>query len=109
MKESSLEIYESRLEKALEYIDENLGHKILLEDLAKEAFFSPFHFHRIFSSLQKEPLNEYVNRIKLEKASQQLTFTNKSIKEISYSLGYSSNSVFYRAFKNHFECTPSFY
>ena len=109
MKKSSLEIYESRLERASEYIYEHLDQKILLEDLAKETFFSPYHFHRIFTSLQKESVNQYINRIKLEKASQQLAYTNKNIKEIAYSLGYSSSSVFSRAFKNYFECTPKNY
>ena len=106
MKQSSLKIYESRLEIALEYINEHLDQKILLTDLAKETFFSPYHFHRIFSAVQKESVSEYINRIKLERSTEQLAYTKKQISEIAYALGYSSSSVFSRAFKNYFECSP---
>jgi AraC family transcriptional regulator len=103
------DIYATRINLALNYVNDNLNKKISIEDLASAAHFSPFHFHRIFQTLMNESVGNYINRIKLEKASQKLSYTNKSILEISLDLGFSSIATFSRAFKNYFDSTPTHY
>ena len=102
-------IYSARIDLALNYVNANLDKKISIEDLAFAAHFSTFHFHRIFQSLMNESVGNYINRIKLEKASQKLSYTNKTILEISLDFGFSSTATFSRAFKNYFGSTPTQY
>jgi AraC family transcriptional regulator len=48
--------YEARTHRVLEHIDRNLDQRLELEDLARVANFSPFHFHRLFAAWMGETL-----------------------------------------------------
>jgi AraC family transcriptional regulator len=100
--------YIVRINQVFDYISANLDQDLNLEILAGVAGFSPFHFHRLFKSLVGETLNDYVWRIRLEQAANQLIYhPETSILMISQSCGFSSPSVFSRAFKNRFHVTPA--
>ncbi len=106
---SQKDIYLSRIGKVHNYVNENLNKKISIAELANVANFSSFHFHRIFQALMNESVNNYINRIKLEKATQKLSYTDKPILDIALDCGFSSTATFSRAFRNYFECSPSHY
>ena len=72
-----------------------------LDKIAKSAAFSKYHFHRIFHSIIGEPLNQYILRLRVEKAAHLLTETQLSITEIAYKCGFSNSSAFSRAFKTN--------
>ena len=100
--------YESRVNRVLDYIDRSLEKKLSLEELARVASFSPFHFHRIFKCMVGETLNDYIRRIKLEKAANILAHNERtSITEIAFDCGFSSSAVFARAFKENFGMSAS--
>jgi AraC family transcriptional regulator len=105
----SNEIYRSRINKVIDYVNNNLNKSISLEELASVAFFSPFHFHRIFVAVTGETVNNFTNRIRNEKAARLLRFSKKSISEISIECGFSSASTLSRLFKQYFEISPSAY
>ncbi|BDS11391.1 AraC family transcriptional regulator [Aureispira anguillae] len=105
----SSEIYRSRINRVIDYVNDNLDKSISLEELAAVAFFSPFHFHRIFVAVTGESVNYFTNRIRLEKTARLLRFSTYSISEIGMSCGFSSPSTFSRAFKQYFGISPSFY
>ncbi len=46
--------YISRINKVIDYINDNISEKINLEKLAEIACFSQYHFHRIFTAIIKE-------------------------------------------------------
>ena len=75
-KKESIEEYKLRISKAVSYIDRNIKSKINLEELARAAFFSPFHFHRLFTSIVGETPNEFVKRIRIEKQRSCLFFVS---------------------------------
>lgn len=104
---NSIEIYQKRINLAVEYINEHLNESNALNKLAEAAHFSPFHFHRIFKALLNETVNEFTNRVRLEKASRLLKYSESSISEIAFECGFSSVSTLSRAYKNYFEITPS--
>ncbi len=56
MKESTQKLYEERLLRVLAFIQRNLDEELLLEDLAREAYFSPYHFHRSFAPVATSSL-----------------------------------------------------
>lgn len=97
----------ARINKALYFIDQNLDRKLLLKDIAREAHFSSFHFHRLFSVILGETPNEYITRKKIERAA--AYFINKkdiSVTEASERTGFSSISTFSRAFKKFYGLSP---
>ncbi|RJP70434.1 MAG: AraC family transcriptional regulator [Ignavibacteriales bacterium] len=102
-KETSKAEYASRINKVLDYIENNLDKDLSLNNLASLANFSPFYFHRIFSAIIGETLNGFIQRIKIEKAAMQLVMNpKKSITEIALDCGFSSSSSFARSFKEYF-------
>jgi AraC family transcriptional regulator len=95
--------YLARINRVMDFIDKNISSKFTLEELASIANFSKFHFHRVFKGVLGETLSNYVLRIRLEKAATLLIFEpNKPITEICFDCGFSSSSVFARAFKENF-------
>lgn len=96
--------YISRIHKVLDYIDRNIDKDLNLETLSNIACFSPFHFHRIFSSFVGETLNSFIKRIRIEKAANILiTNPDESIINIALICGFSGQAVFSRAFKDKFK------
>ena len=100
-------IYQHRINLAVEYINKNLANNIKLDDIAKSAHFSPYHFHRIFMAVLKETVNDFTNRVKLEKAVKLLKYSDNPFPYISTECGFSSPSTFSRAFKNYFKISPT--
>lgn len=104
---SNLE-YQKRINKALVYIRENLDKTISLEEVARAACFSPFHFHRIFNALMQETLGEYITRKKLERAAIKLAYSSDAnVTKVAFDYGYSSVSSFSKAFNQWFGCRPT--
>ena len=101
-------IYTTRLNRVMLFINDNLSEKLSLEMLAREACFSPYHFHRIFAAIVGETPNAYINRVRLERAANMLQSNpGMSITEIAFATGFSSSAAFSRSFKQHFGCPAS--
>jgi len=95
--------YYLRINRVVDYIEAHLEDEHSLEKLSEVAHFSPFHFHRIFRVLTGETINNYVKRIRLQKAgSMLLTDYERPVSEVGALCGFNSTAVFCRAFKAHF-------
>jgi AraC family transcriptional regulator len=95
--------YRNRIEQVVVYINSHLNETLDLAKVAAESHFSPYHFHRIFQGAMSETPQEYVNRVRMERAANYLMKNqNKSVTDIALACGYSSSSTFARAFKQHF-------
>lgn len=104
----SIKEYKARVMLAINYINENISAKITLEDMSRAACFSPFHFHRIFCTITGETPADFLNRVRLEKAATTLVMNSSStITEVAVKTGFSSSTVFSRAFKKHFGISAS--
>jgi AraC family transcriptional regulator len=100
--------YSARINRVLDYIEARLDQPLPLEDLARVACFSPFHFHRIFSAMTGETLGSFIQRLRLERAAAQLVHnSDKSITAVALDCGFSSSAVFARAFRGHFGMSAS--
>ena len=95
--------YKESIGKVLHYINQNLAGDVSLETLAVVANYSPFHFQKIFSEVLSETPKQYVIRLRLEKAAHFIKiFPQLPLNEIASNCGFSSNSIFSRAFKNYY-------
>jgi AraC family transcriptional regulator len=102
------EEYVSRMNRVIDYIETNIAIDLSLENLAKISNFSRFHFHRIFRAMVGETLNQFIQRIRLEKAAAQLIANpKKSITAIAFDCGFSGSAAFARVFKETFQMSAS--
>jgi AraC family transcriptional regulator len=101
--------YHERILRVLLYIEQHLDAELTLEYLAGVACFSPWHFHRVFRGMTGEPVMEYIRRLRLEHAAQQLRRTDTPVTRIAFDAGYESHEAFTRAFRARFGAPPSEY
>ena len=103
IQQQSRKEYYQRINRVVDYIDSHLDEEHTLENLSRVAHFSPFHFHRIFRVLTGETINNYVKRVRLQKAgSMLLSDYHRHVSEVSALCGFNSTAVFCRAFRAHF-------
>lgn len=88
------------------YIDENYTKKISLTSAAKALGFNYYYLSRLFSRYLNISFTEYVNNKRLLMAYTLICNSNKTILEIMYATGYTSERTFYRCFKDYFNMTP---
>jgi AraC family transcriptional regulator len=108
-KHETIEIYNRRIEAAIEYIDRNLDEELELERIARAAHFSPFHFHRIFRAFRGEPLGVFITRRRVEAAARLLSEGGLPVETIAYRVGFGVPSSLTKAFQRFYGITPSEY
>jgi len=99
--------YARRINRVIDYLRGNLDRQVKLEELAKVACFSEFHFHRIFGAIAGETLNNFTNRLRLEKAARLLRYSRQNLTDIALECGFSSSATFARAFRSGYDTSPS--
>lgn len=99
--------YHERMLRVLVHIQSHLDHALDLDELARVAAFSPFHFHRIFRGMVGESVAEHVRRLRLERAAQQLKTSDLPVTQVAFNAGYETHEAFTRAFGAMFELSPS--
>ena len=91
------------------YNEENLTEDLSLEKLSALAGFSPIYFHNSFKSATGMTVREYVEEQRIKRAVNLLVSTDKSLTDIAYECGFSSQSYFSFAFKRRMKVTPREY
>jgi AraC family transcriptional regulator len=95
------------MNRALNYIEENLTKDIDFREVAKLALCSEYHFKRMFSFLAGITLSEYIRRRRLTLAAFELKDNKMKVIDIAIKYGYNSPDSFTRAFQNLHGLTPS--
>jgi AraC-like DNA-binding protein len=97
-----------RIVQAKLFIDDHFADSINLGDIADEAFFSKFHFIRLFKMTYDKTPHQYLTLVRIEKAKLLLQ-TNRSIADVCFFVGFDSVSSFTGLFKRITTMTPSIY
>ena len=97
----------SKMNVAINYIENNLCESIDLSALAKILCCSEYEFQRFFSFIVGIPLYEYTRNRRLSLSRYDVLDSNKKIIDIATKYGYESHSSFTRAFKEFHGITPS--
>ncbi|MCK9312724.1 MAG: AraC family transcriptional regulator [Methanocorpusculum sp.] len=95
------------MNKAIEYLEDNLADEIDLEMAAKMAICSSFHFQRVFAYITGVTLNEYIRRRRMTVAAFELLEGDAKVIDLAYKYGYESPTAFNRAFRNIHGVSPS--
>jgi AraC family transcriptional regulator len=98
-----------RIELAIRFIEEHILDELTLEGIAAQAFFSPYHFHRIFRALAGESVGEYIRKRRMALAAEQLLAGSRSILDIALDYHFQSHEAFTRSFKKALGYTPAEY
>ncbi|HLR67459.1 MAG TPA: helix-turn-helix domain-containing protein [Virgibacillus sp.] len=101
--------YEDIIHETINYIEDHLHESLTMDDLAKQAGFSKFHFHRIFCSVIGTSITEYIRMRRLANASAALLYTNERILDIAFYYYFESQEAFTRAFKKYYRLPPRQY
>ncbi|PWQ97369.1 AraC family transcriptional regulator [Leucothrix arctica] len=91
------------------YIHDNLGMKIQTADLARLCNLSESHFYQKFRESAGISPYQFVIDERIKVASKLITESNKSITEICFSLGFSSQSAFTNVFRKKVGMSPTAY
>lgn len=79
-------------------IDEHYDQTFSLDQLAKAAGMSPFHFLRVFTHVVGTTPHQYLVRMRLRRATWMLAGTTRTITDIAFSTGFGDLSNFFRTF-----------
>lgn len=106
MKESVRNEDIERLEKVLEYIDQNYMNTVSADKMAKLCNMSYSYFSRFFKASVGRSFSEYLTYVRVTEAEKRLISTGKSISQIAYETGFSNASYFITQFKRYRNMTP---
>ncbi|MDP1564275.1 MAG: helix-turn-helix domain-containing protein [Pirellulaceae bacterium] len=100
--------YQHRICRAIDFVERNLSRDFSIQEVAKAAGFSSFHFQRLFRAAIGESVGQFVRRIRLESAARRLVNNpREDITNTAIRLGFSSSKNFAKAFRVHFDCSPT--
>ena len=98
-----------RLGSVLEFIEHNLSEEVSLDQLAREAAVSKFHFTRLFREATGSTPHRWLSDRRLDAGRRLLETTDLSVSEIAHRCGFSRANYFATAFSSKFGVTPSDY
>lgn len=95
------------VDKVCEFIRNNYYKNITLDQLARFSFLHPNYLCQLFKKYKACTIIEYITNIRLQKAQEFLSTTNKTIGEIAQAVGYKDANYFSRIFSKHLGMSPT--
>jgi len=92
----------------VDYVHANMKvRKITIDQLAQEMCMSRSQFSRRLTALAGDSPNNFLMRIRMEKAVRLLKDTNMPVKEIAYECGFDEANYFIHVFRQFYNMTPT--
>lgn len=88
-----------RIVQAKLFIDTNFSADIDLSNISDEAFFSKFHFIRLFKDIYGKTPHQYLTSVRVDHAKK-LLIKGLTVSEVCTAVGFESLSSFSTLFKN---------
>jgi AraC family transcriptional regulator len=94
--------------RARQFLRAHATEDVTLEEVARAAGASPFHFSRLYHALARETVFESLGRIRLERAARQLCEEREiPVSKVALAVGYATPSSFSKAFRDALGVPPS--
>ena len=97
------------VDKVKDYIFSHLHEKIQISDIAGELRVNPNYLSYVFSRNEKISIKKYILKEKIRRSRNLLKYSDYRLQEISFYLGFSSQSHFTRTFQDMTGMSPSEY
>ena len=107
-KTTRIELYR-RLNLGRDFIHSNFNKPISLQDIARNAYLSPYHFARNFKQLFGQTPHTYLTMQRIERAKTLLRTSSLPITEICFAVGFQSLGSFSTLFQRHCGMSPSIF
>ena len=97
------------LRRAADLLHASVGSSVEMADIAAEVNVSPIHLARSFKAHFGSTMSEYLRRLRVERAREQLLSTGKPLGQIAFEAGFADQPHFTRAFQQLVGATPGAY
>jgi AraC-like DNA-binding protein len=94
-----------RVETAREYLHARHTGPVSLDDAARAACLSRYHFHRAFTQAHRRTPHEYLTDLRLERA-RALLESGDPVEDVARAIGFSGAPAFTRLFRSRYGATP---
>lgn len=94
------------IEKAMIYIHAHLEETLSLETIADHVHVNPTHLSRTFKKECGENMTEFINKVRIEKAQELLSFSNTLAYEVAEKVGFNDPAYFSAIFKKYTGLSP---
>lgn len=98
-----------RMRKIMKYIDEHYAEKLLLSDIAEQEELDLYYLSHFFKESFGITFQNYLTKIRSERARQLLLLTDYSLLDISITCGFSDPKYFNKGFALQYGCSPKEY
>ncbi|WP_282147824.1 AraC family transcriptional regulator [Algibacter lectus] len=102
-------VVSKRIEKIIDFVNNNYQDKIDSSQLGELVFMTPVSFSKFFKKTFKKTFTSYLNEYRVSKACELLKESDSSIEQIAFETGYPNLSFFHRQFKFFTSRTPAQY
>lgn len=99
----------TRIVAAKRYIDNHFHEHISLNHISREACFSRFHFHRLFTGIYQKTPHQYLTSKRIELAGRLLANKALPVGDICNAVGFESIGSFSGLFKKETGFAPKVY
>lgn len=103
------DVIETAVERVIRSMRDNLGEVITIDDMARTAMFSKFHFTRIFQRVTGISPGRFLSALRLQEAKRLLLVTSMTVADISHVVGYNSIGTFSSRFRASVGVSPTEY
>lgn len=97
------------VEAAIHFLEENIGQRLSLSEMAAYVGYSVSHFSAVFRKNTGQSPLDYFNRQKIKKACDMLETTDIQINQLCYKVGINDPYYFSRLFTRIAGCSPQNY
>lgn len=102
-------VIEEAVGRVIETMRRNVGDRITIDDMARTARFSKFHFSRLFQRATGVSPGRFLSALRLQEAKQLLVSTTLNVGDISHRVGYTSPGTFSTRFTSSVGIAPTTY
>ncbi|WP_326552321.1 AraC family transcriptional regulator [Micromonospora sp. NBC_01813] len=100
---------EKAAERVIDFMQANLGEQLTVDDMARAALFSKFHFSRTFQRVTGVSPGRFLSALRLQQAKHLLLSTSLKVADISIQVGYASVGTFSSRFSRSVGLSPTAY
>ena len=94
------------LRRALEYLDSEFRRSLRIREVADEIGANPTHLSRVFRRELGVPIGEYVHRLRVRYASEELSRPDARLADVAAAAGFADQAHMTRVFKRVTGVTP---
>ncbi|MEU8045321.1 AraC family transcriptional regulator [Micromonospora echinofusca] len=97
------------IQRVIEKMHSDVGEQFTVDEMARTAGFSKFHFCRVFHRMTGVSPGRFLSALRLQRTKYLLVSTSLSVTEISHLVGYTSVGTFSTRFSSSVGTSPTNY